>query len=95
MINPFLLEGKKILVTGSSSGIGRGIAIECSKIGAKIILNGRNLQRLEETLALLEGDGHAIIEADLSQQEGLDALVAALPELDGCVFCAGIPKFAL
>ena len=77
MINPFLLEGKKILVTGSSSGIGRGIAIECSKIGAKIILNGRNLQRLEETLALLEGDGHAIIEADLSQQEGLDALVSA------------------
>lgn len=95
MINPFSLERKTILVTGSSSGIGRETAIECSKIGAKIILNGRNHQRLEETLALLEGDGHAIIEADLSRQEGLDALVTALPELDGCVFCAGIPQVCL
>ena len=47
--NPFSLEGKKILVTGASSGIGRGIAIECSKLGAHLILNGRNEERLKET----------------------------------------------
>ena len=70
MINPFLLEGKKILVTGSSSGIGRGIAIECSKIGAKIILNGRNLQRLEETLALLDAsDSRRLSENDYCQNQ--------------------------
>ena len=66
MINPFSLEGKTILVTGSSSGIGRGIAIECSKMGAKVILNGRNVDRLNETLELMDGDGHQVMAADIS-----------------------------
>ena len=48
--NPFTLEGKTILVTGASSGIGRGIAIACSKMGATVIVNGRNESRLNETL---------------------------------------------
>ena len=48
--NPFTLEGKTILVTGASSGIGRGIAIACSKMGATVIINGRNEQRLAETM---------------------------------------------
>ena len=48
--NPFSLEDKTILVTGASSGIGRSIAVECSKMGAKIVLLGRNIERLEETL---------------------------------------------
>lgn len=33
MYNPFSLDGKTILITGASSGIGRGIAVECSKMG--------------------------------------------------------------
>ena len=48
--NPFSLNGKTILVTGASSGIGRGIAITCSKMGAKVIINGRNEKKLNETL---------------------------------------------
>jgi NAD(P)-dependent dehydrogenase (short-subunit alcohol dehydrogenase family) len=92
MINPFSLEGKTILVTGSSSGIGRGIAIECSKMGAKVILNGRNVDRLNETLRLLEGEGHQILAADISKQEEIDRLVVEVPSLDGCVLCAGIPQ---
>lgn len=92
MINPFSLEGKTILVTGSSSGIGRGIAIECSKMGAKVILNGRNIDRLNETLELMEGDGHQLIAADISIQEDIDHLVSEVPVLDGCVLCAGIPQ---
>ncbi len=92
MINPFSLEGKTILVTGSSSGIGRGIAIECSKMGANVILNGRNVDRLTETLELMEGDGHQVIAADLSKQEDIECLVAEVPALDGCVLCAGIPQ---
>lgn len=55
--NPFSLEGKTILVTGASSGIGRGIAVECSKMGAKMVINGRNQERLNETLSMLEGEG--------------------------------------
>ena len=76
MMSPFSLEGKKILVTGSSSGIGRGIAVECSKMGAQLILNGRDVNRLDETLKMLEGDGHQIIEADISKQEEIERLCA-------------------
>lgn len=92
MINPFSLEGKTIMVTGSSSGIGRGIAIECSKIGAKVILNGRNIDRLKETFEMMDGEGHQVIAADISKQEDIERLVAEVPVLDGCVLCAGIPQ---
>ena len=43
--NPYSLEGKTVLVTGASSGIGRGAAIECSKMGAKVIITARNEER--------------------------------------------------
>ena len=46
--NPYSLEGKTILVTGASSGIGKGAAIECSKMGAKVIITARNEERLKE-----------------------------------------------
>lgn len=92
MINPFSLEGKTILVTGASSGIGRGIAIECSKMGAKVVLNGRNIERLTETMNLMEGDSHQVIAADISNQEGIDLLLKKTPSIDGCVLCAGIPQ---
>ena len=91
-MNPFSLDGKNILVTGASSGIGRGIAIACAQMGAKVILNGRNRERLEETLSQMAGSGHLIMPYDLSQQEDLEALANALPELQGWVNSAGIPK---
>ena len=90
--NPFSLEGKTILVTGASSGIGRGISIECSKMGAKMVISGRNIDRLNETLGMLEGNGHIAIPIDLSSQEGIDNLVIQCPEINGFVPCAGIPK---
>lgn len=92
MYNPFSLEGKTILVTGASSGIGRGIAIECSRMGAKLVINGRNLERLNETLSCLEGNGHTVIQANLSTQEEIEKLVFETPDLNGCVHSAGIPK---
>ena len=91
MYNPFSLQGKTILVTGASSGIGRGIAIECSKMGAKLVINGRNLERLDETFSSLEGDGHVLIQADLSKQDEIEKLVLETPLLNGCVYSAGIP----
>lgn len=92
MMNPFSLEGKTILVTGASSGIGRGIAIECSKMGATVALNARNEERLRETLTMMEGENHQIVIADIASQEEIDRLVAEVPTLDGCVLCAGIPQ---
>ena len=47
--NPFSLEGKIILVTGASSGIGRATAIECAKMGASLVITGRDEERLKET----------------------------------------------
>ena len=76
MMNAFSLKGKTILVTGASSGIGRGIAIECSKMGAQIILNGRDENRLNETLGMMEGEGHQVLVADISKQDELDRIVA-------------------
>ena len=93
--NPFSLEGKTILVTGASSGIGRQTAIGCSKIGANIVITARNEKRLSETLAALDtsnGQNHQMVIADLSSQEGVNALVDALPELNGVSLNAGIVK---
>lgn len=87
--NPFSLEGKTILVTGASSGIGRSTAIECSKAGAKVVLTARNEARLKETLSMLIGEGHSYIVADLSNEEQMDRLVAEMPIIDGLVNNAG------
>ena len=88
--NPFSLEGKTILVTGASSGIGRGIAVTSSKMGAIVVINGRNKAKLEETLSMMEGEGHIIAAGDLTVQETLEQLVNQLPKLDGLVQCAGM-----
>ena len=93
--NPFSLASKTILVTGASSGIGRGIAIACSKMGATLVLNGRNEMRLTETLNLLEGEGHAALMADLSVPSSVSGLVGACPKLDGIVHCAGVGQRVL
>lgn len=93
--NPFTLTGKTILVTGSSSGIGRGIAIACSRMGATVILNGRNHLKLETTLGQLEDGGHQIVAADLTNSESVARMVEQLPVLDGIVHCAGVGQRVL
>lgn len=89
MYNPFSLAGKTILVTGASSGIGRATAIECSKMGATLCITARNEARLRETFDKLEGNGHQMIIADLTNRNELQALVDQCPELDGLVNNAG------
>lgn len=88
--NPFTLVGKQILVTGASSGIGKGIAIACAKMGATVIVTGRNVERLNETLSQLPEGDHKAISADLTKAEDIDRLVNELPKLDGIVQCAGV-----
>ena len=92
MENPFSLEGKFILVTGASSGIGRGIAIACAQMGAKVVLSGRNETRLQETLASLAGEGHVILSGDLNLEETRKEIVDKMPALNGVVYCAGISQ---
>ena len=90
MNNPFSLVGKSILVTGASSGIGKATAIACSHIGATVVLTARNEERLQDTFTLLDGEGHLVIPAELCNQENINLLVDALPELDGVFMCAGV-----
>lgn len=95
MYNPFSLEGKTILITGASSGIGRGTAIECSRMGAKIVLTGRNKKRLQETLAQLQGDGHKVLAADLTDKSAMVNIIDWISELNGVVHCAGISQIKM
>lgn len=87
--NPFSLEGKTILVTGASSGIGQATAIVCSRMGANVVVTGRNIERLNETVAQMQNQAAVKIEADLTNAEDVDNLVASLPLIDGAVLCAG------
>ena len=87
--NPFSLEGKTILVTGASSGIGQETAIQCSKLGAKVIITARNEERLKETLSQMDGEGHSMLIAELTRQEELENLVSTIDALNGVVLCAG------
>lgn len=88
--NPFSLEGKTVLVTGASSGIGRETAVVCSKMGATVVMTGRNQERLTAALSQLAGTGHESIAADLSDTGQIDELANACPQLDGIVHCAGV-----
>lgn len=88
--NPFSLEGKRVLVTGTSSGIGKAVAQECARCGAQLVLTARNEERLKATLDSLEGEGHTMVIADLTNQEDLTTMVGQLETLDGVVLCAGI-----
>lgn len=90
VFNPFSLVGKTILVTGASSGIGQAIAISVSKMGASVIINGRNMAKLENTLSQMSGDNNSIVAADITKSVDIETLVSAVPQLDGIVHCAGI-----
>lgn len=68
------VNGKAVLLTGGSAGIGREMARQLKSRGAKVILTGRDPARL----AAMAGEGFEVIEADLSHPAGVDALVAAL-----------------
>lgn len=92
MYNPYSLEGKTILVTGASSGIGKATAIEAAKLGATVVITARDTSRLQETFDMLEGQGervHKQIIADITEESQLDSLLSEVPVLHGLILCAG------
>lgn len=88
MKNPFSLEGKTILVTGASSGIGRAIAIEICRMGGHIVACGRNIEALNEVVSQVEGNAISFI-GDLTDENVVSSLVDSIPVVDGVVLCAG------
>lgn len=90
---PFSVENKTILVTGASSGIGKEIALVCSRLGAKLVITGRDESRLNDTFLALNGTGHKKIIADITVKADRDRLIAEIEALDGLVHSAGVGKF--
>ena len=92
--NPMSLEGRTILVTGATSGIGKATAIYLSKLGARVVASGRNEERLNEVLGQLDGDGHIGRLFDLADLDAivpwLKALCADIGPLNGIAHCAGV-----
>jgi 3-oxoacyl-[acyl-carrier-protein] reductase len=93
MDNLLSLQGKHILVTGASSGMGRVLAQMIASQGGIVALLARNEERLNETLQSLDGTGHQVLVCDLTDEEQLKAAVSNMEPLDGVVLCAGINEF--
>lgn len=91
--DPFDVSGKRYLVTGASSGIGRACAVSLSRAGAILVLTGRNAAELERTVAECAGTGHACIAGDLTSDEFRRRLVGESPRLDGVVNAAGVCRW--
>lgn len=104
MYNPFSIEDKTILVTGATSGIGRATAMACAELGARVVLVGRNEERLNETLhsmsradALNEpntlNDGtYLAIPCDLTDEAQVQGLLEKVPTINGVACCAGVAE---
>ena len=92
MYNPYSLKGKTILITGASSGIGKATAIECSKMGANVIITARNEAKLIQVMTELEGEGHQMILCDLSNETDINNMVSELPDVQGVINNAGYTK---
>ncbi|HQB27689.1 MAG: SDR family oxidoreductase [Bacteroidales bacterium] len=93
--NPFSLENKRIVITGASSGIGRHCSIVCSRMGARLILFGRDQARLSETLqGMVNPENHVVNAIDLLAYTDItnkvNEIVHNIGRIDGLVNCAGI-----
>ena len=93
LAHPLDLSGRTVLVTGASAGIGRETAILLSELNAKLVLAGRNEERLRETLGVLSGSGHQMEMVDLSAvdriPQWIKSVVGVNGPLHGLVHAAG------
>ncbi len=90
--SPFSLEGKTILVTGASSGIGLSICRAIVAGGGKVIGVARREDRLKEMVNELGDTCASYLSADLSQDADIVNIVTHIPEINGLVYAAGISK---
>lgn len=90
MINPLSLENKTILITGASSGIGKATALLCSQLGARLIITGKTISKLNDTYNLLSGKRHLKILTDYEDDVSVDDCINSIDVVDGIVHSAGI-----
>ncbi|RTZ47580.1 SDR family oxidoreductase [Candidimonas sp. SYP-B2681] len=95
-VNPFSLVGKRILVTGASSGLGKHTALVCAKMGAEVVITGRDERRLSDVhkeLQNISPADHKSVIANLTDAEQRARIVAAVGSaLNGVLHGAGISK---
>lgn len=93
-MNSFSLEGKTILITGASSGIGKATAQLCSQAGATLILLGRDEIRLKEVLNSLSGQNHVVQTLELTDfvavEDFAKSYLKTKAPIDGIINAAGI-----
>jgi NAD(P)-dependent dehydrogenase (short-subunit alcohol dehydrogenase family) len=93
-MNPLDLSGKAFLVTGASAGIGRSTAVLLSRLGARVVLSGRDVDRLRQTAGEMDGDGHHVAALDLADPNEIGGWMAgviqAVGPLSGLAYCAGV-----
>jgi NAD(P)-dependent dehydrogenase (short-subunit alcohol dehydrogenase family) len=93
-MDPFSLQGKNILITGASSGIGRQCAISCCQMGAKVILIGRREEKLIETIGLLASSVNKYYSFDITDYKEIEAVIGDAVEktgpIDGFIHSAGV-----
>ncbi len=96
MWNPYDFTGKKIIVAGSTSGIGKATAVALSRQGANVCLMGRSEEKLQTVLEELEGEEHRYFVKDFKEsgdyQRILDDMVSDGKKIDGMVYAAGMAK---
>ncbi len=89
---PDLFAGKRVLISGGTSGIGLGMAKAFAALGADVVATGASRQRLDAASADAGTQGIRFKRLDVRDRKAVDALVGALPGLDVLVNAAGVAK---
>ena len=87
---------KTVVITGAGSGLGRGLALDFSKLGWRVVVSDINLERAEETVRLMKGNGQGlVVKCDVTKPEEVEALadtvLAAWGSADIIINNAGVP----
>lgn len=94
-LHPMNLSGRRYLISGAGSGIGRATAVLLSRLGARVACADIDSSGLEESLGLLNGGGHCALVYDFRDLNGIADWLAETARnfgaLHGLVHAAGIP----
>lgn len=89
------IKGKKILVIGGTSGIGKAVALLCAEQEAQVIIWGRSQEKFDEIVRKMPGQNHIFECVDLNDENDYDSILESIVKktgkLDGMVYSAGIP----